>query len=187
MAVDFKDFAPLGSVFNSQSIVTVNNGGDIRTWLIQADSSALSGAVVATGISAKEIVGSAYIGVTASSKTAAKIALVISNNQGEVATACVGEAKLANGSTTYYFDISKLSSTVKSSDTLTVSICIIPEGEGEESLEISEISLFGRSTAGDDTVVVIIVVAVILAALGGLIAVLVVNRKKKSRKGDSED
>ena len=187
--VDFEDFNLSGSAFNSQSVIVKDSEGDTsRAWLIEADSSHATGAVSAEGILAKDIIGSAYVGITMSSDTSARLALVISNQSNNTQTfEYVGEAKLANAPTTYYFDISDFAKGVNSSDTLSISLCIIPEGEGEESVEISEMSLYGSSGSSSDTVWTVIIVAVIIAALVALIAVLAVNRKKKAQRSDSED
>lgn len=176
----FEAFMLGGSAYNTQGIsVTGKDGESLRAWLIESDGSSITGAVSATNISAKEIIKSRYVGITMSSDSSAKIALVISDENG-VSGAFIGEAKIANAPTTYYFDISDFTKDVKASDTLTVSICLIPEGESVESVEISEIALYGSSAGGAGTVIIIVVVAIIIAALVALVILLAINRKKKS-------
>lgn len=187
--LDFEDFTLVGSAFNSQSMIKTGSDGETsRSWLIEADSSDATGAVSVVSVSAKDIIGSAYIGVTMSSDSSARLAVVISNENDSAASfTYVGEAKLANAPTTYYFDISEFAKGVNSSDTLSLSLCLIPEGQGEESVEISDISLYGSSGSSSNTVVTVIVVVAIVGALVALIAVLAVNRKKKTKDSDSED
>ncbi len=185
----FEDFSLVGSAFNSQGEADKGSDGELSTlWLIESDSADLTGAVSAVSVSAKEITGSAYIGITMSSDSGARLALAISNeSDGAAAYSYVGEAKLANAPTTYYFDISEFSKGVNSSDTLSISLCLIPDGEDEESVEISDISLYGSSGSVGNTATTVIFVVAIIGVLVALIAVLAINRKKKTQASDREE
>lgn len=181
--LSFEDFTLHGSAFNSQcKTVTDSKGNTTRLWQIDADCTEGTGAVLSKSIRAKEIIKSGYIGITMSSKTQAKIALVITSESSKTYS-YVGEATVANASTTYYFDISDFAKDVKSSDMIEISICIIPDGEAVESLEISDVSLYGSSGKGVGTVIVIIVVIVVVLALVGLVVLLAIKRKKNGADG----
>ena len=187
--IHYSNFAISGSAYNSQSAIkTGKDGTPARTWLIEAEATELTGAVSVTTVSAKDIIGAAYVGINMSSDSSARIALVISNENDSVA-ACtyIGEAKVANAPATYYFDIAEFAKEVNASDTLTVSICIIPDGNSEESVEIGEIALYGTSGSISDTAVTVIIVAVIIGVLVGLIVVLAVNRKKRAKSSYDDD
>lgn len=176
----YDEFTLRGTAYNSCGSTSVDNDGEQeRSWVIEADTTYMSGALTTLSVPAKDIISSAYIGINMSSDTAAKLSLVISNESGT--STYIGEAKLANAATTYYFNISDFAKEIDSSDILSVSVCIVAEGEGKESVEIKEIALFGATSKGGDTIIVIVVVVIILAAMGGLIAFLAVSRKNKSK------
>ncbi len=185
------DFALGGSTTNLQGIISDNGE---RCWLVESDSSLGTGAVTLSSVPAKEFIKSAYVGLTVSSKTAPKIALVITNdNKEKVNTLYVGEVQTANGEATYYFNVSDFVKTVEESDTLTLSLCILAEGEDKESVEIKDISLLGDSKAGSSTVWVVIIVVVVVALFIALIVLLAMKRKNKrspkknNKKGSDKD
>ncbi len=187
----FSNFALGGAVTNLQG--TINDKGE-RSWLVESDASLGTGAVTLSGIPAKEFIKSAYLGLTVSSKTAPEIALVITNDSKEKVNALyVGEVQTANGEATYYFDVSDFVKTIKESDTLTLSLCILADGDGTESIEIKDISLLGDSKAGSSTVWVVIIVVVVVALFIALIVLLAMKRKNKrspkknNKKGSDKD
>ena len=185
------DFALGGSTTNLQGIIS---GNGEKSWLVEADSSLGTGAVTLTSVPAKEFIKSAYVGLTVSSKTAPKIALVITNDNKEKVNALyICEVQTANGEATYYFNVSDFVKTVEESDTLTLSLCILADGEDKESVEIKDISLLGDSKAGSSTVWVVIIVVVIVALFVALIVLLAMKRKNKrspkknNKKGSDKD
>ena len=185
------DFALGGSTTNLQGIIS---GNGEKSWLVEADSSLGTGAVTLTSVPAKEFIKSAYVGLTVSSKTAPKIALVITNDNKEKVNALyVCEVQTANGESTYYFNVSDFVKTVEESDTLTLSLCILADGEDKESVEIKDISLLGDSKAGSSTVWVVIIVVVIVTLFVALIVLLAMKRKNKrspkknNKKGSDKD
>ncbi len=181
-------FAMGGGVYNLQGKIKEDNNGINISWLVDSDPSLGTGAICAKNVPAKDIISSGYIGITLESDTAPTIALMILN---ETDTSpkhmYVGEIQTVNGLTTYYFDISGFVKDIKSSDTLTIAICILQDGDENESIEIHEIALYGSSGSGIEAIVIIIVVSVIVLALIALIVLLVVKRRKKDMHTSSYD
>ncbi len=186
--VSFTDFISLGSICNSQiSLAKDENSAPSTAWLIESAQNNGFGAV-STTLSAESIISSGYIGVSASSDGVSNIALVITDGStGGKAHTYIGEAKLANASTTYYFKISDYVKELEPSKTLTLSVVVFPSDSDDASIEITDISLYGSSGAGSETIIIIAIVAAVALASVGLIAWLVIRRKKKSDENSYDE
>ena len=183
-----ENFATGGATTNLQGVINEKpDGVNIRSWIIESDASLGTGAVTLSDIPAKDFIKSAYVGITVLSKTAPKLALVITNdNREKVNVQFVGEVQLSNGEATYFFNVTDFVKSVKESDTLTLSLCILDDKSGEQSVEIKDVSLLGDSKAGSSTVIVIIIVIAVVVLFIALIVLLAMKRKKKrSAKGKS--
>lgn len=184
--VGLHTFFAAGTTYNAQLLANEGaNGAIYRTLLVEADTSRGMGAVTSFTVPAKEVMTAGYVGITMSSETSPKVALIITEKGGSAAY--VGEVETVNAEATYYFHISDFTKEIKSTDELTVSICVLPESDGDiSSVEIRDIALYGSSGNGIQTVIIISAVAVALAGCGVLVFFLVRNRKKKL-SAQSED
>ena len=187
MPFELYELEAAGSAYNAQiKFNEVTEGSDhYKTLLIESDSSEHIGAATAVDVPAKEIISSGYIGVTVSSADCGKMAIIVSNRQNSAAY--VGEAEIIGGETTYYFNITDFVSEIKSSDTLGVSVCILPDGEQDISyLEIKDIALYGSSHQGMRTVITVVIVVVTALTLCGVIFLLARSRKRKLRSAHDQ-
>ena len=190
LPLSFDDFEAMGAIKNSQGLY--NETTAQKSWLIESDSSKGIG-VLSTTLPAEKLISSAYLSIKVTQSSSPRIALVINSIKDEGNSSLyVAEAKLANGGATYYFDISEFCKDIDSSDTLAVTVYILPDDENNtvQSIEIDEMALYGNSGAGTETVIIIVVVAVVLLLVGGLIAFLVIRRamkKKREAKGGSDE
>ena len=181
LSLKFDNFEGMGALQNSQGLYDEASGK--KSWLIESDSAKGIGVLTAT-VPAEKLVSSAYLAINVTKSSSPRIALVINSTKDDGNSSLyVAEAKLANGGATYYFDISEFCKDVDSSDTLAVTLYVLPddEGNGMQSIEISEIALYGNSGAGTETVIIIVIVAVVLLLVGGLIAFLVIRRAMKKK------
>lgn len=193
LPLGFDDFESMGAVTNSQGLYNeASDGTHTKSWLIESDPSKGVGVLNAT-VQAEEIISSAYLSIKVKQSSSPRIALVINTTKDEGNSSLyIAEAKLANGGATYYFDISEFCKDVDSSDTLSITLYILPddENDGMQSIEIDEMALYGNSGAGSQTVIIIVVVVVALLLIGGLVAFLVIRRamkKKREAKGGSDE
>ena len=135
-------------------------------------------------IEASKLFESGYVGITMSSPTTAKIALIISDKdlaEGKSAV-YVGEAKVLASTETYYFNISPFTDKVKRSDKLSLSLVVLPDenisSAGNAILEIDEIALYGTSGNGIRTVMSVITVAICTLGICALLYLLTQRRKR---------
>jgi hypothetical protein len=186
--ISLDKFTVGGGAYNaSMKAVRRADGTVARSLFVEADTTDGFSAISCQGVPAKDIVSAGYIGITMSSKTSPTIALMISDRASGTSSTYIGEAKTVNGEATYYFDVSDFNKKINTSSTLDVSICILPDSEGDyASIEISEISMYGSSGNGTDTVIVVIVVAAVVL-ICGLLIFLMVRRRKKKMDYTSED
>ncbi|MGM9644237.1 MAG: DUF5722 domain-containing protein [Eubacteriales bacterium] len=171
-----------GDVYNIQGKLNDNGKECYLSWIIGADASRRTGAVSAIDISAEDIIKSGYIGLTMSADKQCSVSLMLSAGDNTY----IGETTVSHGEKTYFFDISAFAKNVKASEKISLSVCILPCGDDDVSLEIRNMSLYGSSGVGAQTVIVIVVVAVIILALLALIVLLVVKRKKKAARRSSD-
>ncbi len=174
LPIGIGDLSAAGGVYNLQGMYAE----DGIIWHIDSNPSLGTGAVCVREISAEDIISSGYVGITASSETSSRLALLLSSQNG--AAAYIGETDTEVGETTYYFDINSFIKNVSESDKLTLAICILPDGDGNDSVDIKELALYGSSQKGIETVIIIAIVAVVLAVMAALIILLVIRRKKKA-------
>lgn len=192
LSLTFDDFESMGAIKNSQGLYNEDAQGKVsRSWLVESDPTAGVGVLTAK-LPAKELISSAYFAIKVTKSTSPRIALVINTTKDEgTSSLYVAEAKLANGSATYYFDLSEFAKDVDSSDTLAIALYIMPDEETDEmqSIEIEEMALYGNSGAGIESIIIIIVVIVAVLLIGGLVAFLVIRRtmKKKRTAGGNSD
>ena len=139
-------------------------------------------AISCYNVRAADLLESGYVGIRMSSPTTATVALVITdkNLANDKSAVFVGEARVLGNSTTYYFNISPFTDHIKASDTLTVSLLILPAESGTSTaiLEVEEIALYGTSGNGSRTIVSIVVVAVSTLGICALLHLLTQRRKK---------
>jgi hypothetical protein len=187
--VSLDKFTVGGGAYNASMTAKLRSDGTVvRSLLVEADTTDGFSAVSCLDVPAKDIVSAGYIGITMSSKTSPRIALIISDRASGVSSTYIGEAKTVNGEATYYFDVSDFNKGVNASSTLDVSICILPDGNGDyASVEITDISMYGSSGNGADTVIIIIVVVAVVLLCGLLIFLMVRRRKKKLGGRHSDD
>ncbi len=175
ISLDPSGFGFCGSVFNSQGMIKNDGDGDLFSLRISADLSDASGAVFSKIISSEELISSAYVGITMSSDYSTRVALLISDGD----RVYIGETDVSGEAQTYYFDIKGFSKHAEVSEDMVLSLCLLNNGEGDRTLEISEMAFFGSSGNGAETVVTVVVVAVIALSVLGLIVLLALSRKKK--------
>ena len=179
--VSLDKFTVGGGAYNASMIATRRADGTVeRSLFVEADTTRGFSAISCLDVPASDIVSAGYIGITMSSKTSPRIALIISDRASGVSRAYIGEAQTVNGEATYYFDVSDFNKETSTSSTLDVSICILPDSDEDyASIEISDISMYGSSGNGADTVIVIVVVVAVMLICGLLIFLMVRRRKKK--------
>lgn len=180
--VSLDDFYAGGGVYNIQGKLNETGDGSYLSWVMGADASKKTCAASAVDITAEDIVKSGYIGLSMSADKHVSVSLMLTAGNHTY----IGETSVSSGEKTYYFDISEFAKEVKSSEKLTLSVCILPCEEDNVSLEIREISLYGSSGVDTQTIIIIVVVAVILLAMLALIVLLVVKRKKNAARHSSD-
>ena len=177
-------FESVGTAKNFQGVF--GESGPI--WLLETNATKSIGGIIATGVDAKEIIASGYIGITLAAQTPHTLCIYMRNENTDVAQySFLGETRVEGVEQTYYFNIDDFVAGVDDSDDITIAICLIPDGSEKAEVEIVAVSLYGSSAHGTETTVIIIVVAVILAAFAGLIVLLVLKRKKKNQIDDYDD
>ncbi len=179
-ALDIDSLTAYGGAYNIQGIIDGDGKHSLR---IDADTSKMTSAVCMTEPADGKIVNSRYIGFTVSSDKPLNIALIISVGD----RSFIGETAIESGEGTYYFDIGELARNADRLKDAVLSICILPDGDGEASVEIKEISLLGSSSGKTETVIIIAVVSVVALAFIALIILLVIKRKRKSEKRARHD
>ena len=176
--IGFGDFKTGGSCVNLDIASLKSSDGTLSEKITLGGNIKDSyAAMTATGVSAKEIIGSGYVGITMSASQKLPVALIISDTSS--GAAYVGEATVSDKAGTYYFNITSFTENIDSSDTLQISLCVLHGDADATALTVSDISLYGSSGNGSQTVVVVIIVVVVVLALIGLIVLLAVSRKKK--------
>ena len=180
--VSLDDFYAGGGVYNIQGKLNETAEGSYLSWVMCADASKFTGAASAIDIPTEDIIKSGYFGLTMSADKQCSVSLMLSAGNNTY----IGETTVSRGEKTYFFDISAFAKKVKASEKITVSVCILPCGDDDVSLEIRSMSLYGSSGVDAQTVTVIVVVAVIILALLALIVLLVVKRKKKAAHRPSD-
>jgi tetrahydromethanopterin S-methyltransferase subunit B len=180
--VSLDDFYAGGGVYNIQGKLNETAEGSYLSLVMRADTSKFTGAASAIDIPAEDIIKSGYFGLTMSADKQCSVSLMLSAGNNTY----IGETTVSRGEKTYFFDISAFAKKVKASEKITVSVCILPCGDDDVSLEIRSMSLYGSSGVDAQTVTVIVVVAVIILALLALIVLLVVKRKKKAAHRQSD-
>ena len=139
-------------------------------------------------IPAEKILESGYVGITMSSRSPETVTLLITKRgDGQaISSAYVGEVSTTGAETTYYFNISPFTDTLRSSDVLTVSICASPNGASRDTeLTVREIALYGTSGNGSSTFLTVIVVMLCTLAVCGLLFILT-QRRKRLRSYDND-
>ncbi|MBQ8410097.1 MAG: hypothetical protein IJY39_14665 [Clostridia bacterium] len=181
-----RDFVAAAGTVNAE--LGKNDSTGAQTLTVKGDASSTYVAISCFDISASDLIESGYVGITMSSPTATRIALIISDKalpNGESAV-YIGEATVHN-SAIYYFNITPFTESIKSSDSLQISLCVLPEeNSGNVTLEIEELALYGSSGNGISTVVSVIVVIISTLSVCGLLFILTQRRKKQLRH-TSED
>jgi len=182
--IPLSSFETIGTADNFQGVFTESG----PVWLLEADATRALGGIMATSVSAKDIVASGYIGITLETDTPHTLCILMRNENTEVDQyTFLGETRVEGVERTYYFNLADFTAGVDDSDEVTIAICIIPDGKEKARVEIVDISLYGSSAHSTETTVIIIVVAVILAAFAGLIVLLVLKRKKKAHIDEYDD
>ena len=84
---------------------------------------------------------------------------------------------------TYYFKISDFTDEIKASDTLTLILSSPNSAEhSEDSLTITDVSLYGNSGNGISTIIIIIIIAVATLGIGVLVFILVKKKKNNAQQ-----
>ncbi len=178
--LDINSFTAYGGAYNIQGVI---DGDGARSLRIDADTSGSTSAVCMTEPSNGRMVNSRYIGLKLSSDKPLNIALIISVGD----RSYIGETAIESGEGIYFFDIYELSGNADRSKDAVLSICILPDGDGDASVEIKEISLIGSSSGKTETVIIIAAVGVVALAFIALIILLVIKRKRKAVRHASHD
>ena len=155
------------------------------TLTMKADPTSAYAAVTAYEISAADLIEAGYVGITLSSARSENVTLLISQAGAheEARASYIGEAVTTPTKTTYYFNIAPFTDSIKSSDTLTLSICISPRDDASENAAPSELcihslALYGSSGNGFGTVLTVLIVMASALAVCGLLFVLTQRRNK---------
>ena len=177
--VSFSEFKENDITRAQLTLIKNSNGSYDRHLDVYALTGKGVGAVSAYEISAKEIMKSKYLGVTASSENEPMLILAITTSDGK--TAYVAQAKLVNGESECFFDLSDIARNVNEADKLTVSLCLVSDDEASAAT-FTDLTLYGKSGMGSETVIMIVVVAVVAIGLIAAIVALAAKRKKKQKQ-----
>ena len=181
--VSFLNFSEASSCLVAELGKPTEDGNSTLT--MKAAPSSAYAAVSAHEISAADLIEAGYVGVTLSSARSENVTLLLSQAGAheEARASYVGEAVTSPTKTTYYFNIAPFTDSIKSSDTLTLSICIAPretlsENAAPSELCIHELALYGSSGNGFGTVLTVLIVMASALAICGLLFVLTQRRNK---------
>ena len=177
--VSFAEFKENDITRAQLTLIKISNGSYDRHLDVYALTGKGVGAVSAYEISAKEIMKAKYLGVTASSEHEPTLSLAITTSDGK--TAYAAQAKLVNGESECFFDLSDIARNVNEADKLTVSLCLVSDDEASAAT-FTDMTLYGKSGMGGETVIMIVVVAVVAIGLIGAIVALAAKRKKKQKQ-----
>ena len=175
---------PIGSSFDAR----LSSTDALTSLTVSSDLSSGSGSVVIKEISGNEIIESGYLGITMYCDDICDVELTLLCEGADGRTSYIGRARVGSVEKTYYFNITEFTDTIKSSDKITLSLSSLDSADySEDSITITDISLYGSSGNGTSTVIVI--VAVVAATLGicGLLFVLMRSRSKKIKRNASRD
>ena len=177
--VSFAEFKENDITRAQLTLIKISNGSYDRHLDVYALTGKGVGAVSAYEISAKEIMKAKYLGVTASSENEPTLILAITTSDGK--TAYAAQAKLVNGESECFFDLSDIARNVNEADKLTVSLCLVSDDE-ISAATFTDMTLYGKSGMGGETVIIIVVVAVVAIGLIAAIVALAAKRKKKQKQ-----
>ena len=173
-------FRAMGGAYDVNVSLKANASGEKSQIItIGADLNKTHAAITASGVSAKALIESGYLGLTMSSSEKAHVALIITMAKDD-SNVYIGEADLSTQPTTYYFNIMPFVGSIRSSDELEISLCIYPDGQTDDvKVTVSEMNLYGTSGNGGGSVAVIVAVCIAGAALLALLILLSTQRKRK--------
>jgi hypothetical protein len=181
--VSLLDFSEASSCLVAE-LEKSSEGGN-STLTMKADPSATYAAITAFEISAADLIEAGYVGVTLSSPGSEAVTLLISQAGAhqDSSASYVGEAVTTATQTTYYFNIAPFTDSIKSSDTLTLSICVSPrkgisENAAPSELRIHSLALYGSSGNGLGTVLTVLIVMASALAICALLFILTQRRKR---------
>ncbi|MBR4032640.1 MAG: hypothetical protein IKJ07_07905 [Clostridia bacterium] len=185
LSLSANELCAMGGAYDvNVSPLTTEDGLEKQIITVCGDLDKSHVAMTTADMSASELISSGYIGITMSSSQNSRVALIISR-EGDERAVYVGEADLSESPTTYYFDITSFTDSVRSSDELKVSLCAYSaENGGDLEITIEDIMLYGSSGNGRNSTVVTIIVCIAGIALCGLIILLSVQRKRKMKDRD---
>ncbi|MBR3686966.1 MAG: hypothetical protein IKL66_05745 [Clostridia bacterium] len=185
LSLSASELCAMGGAYDvNVSPLTVEDGLEKQIITVRGDLNDSHVAMTTVGLSASELISSGYIGITMSSSQNSRVALVISR-EGDERAVYVGEAGLSATPSTYYFDITSFTDSVKSSDELRVSLCAFSaENGGDIEITVEDMMLYGASGNGRDSTTVTIIVCIACVALCGLFVLLTVQRKRKMKERD---
>lgn len=180
---DFKhgldSLLPIGSSFDAK----LSSKDDVTSLSISSNIASGSGAVVIKEISAKDIIESGYIGISMYCANVCDVELSLHCEGEKGRNIYLGRAQVGGVEKTYYFNITDFTDEIKASDTITFALSSLDCAEySEDTLTITDISLYGNSGNGSSTVIAIVIVAVATLGICGLLFTLTRNRSKKIKR-----
>lgn len=180
---DFKhglgSLLPIGSSFDAK----LASKDNVTSLSISSNIASGSGAVVIKEISAKDIIESGYVGISMYCPNICDVELSLHCEGENGRNIYLGRAQVGSVEKTYYFNITDFTGEIKASDTITLTLSSLDCAEySEDSLTITDISLYGNSGNGSSTIIAIIIVVVATLGLCGLLFVLTRNRSKKIKR-----
>lgn len=188
--VKLKDFYPAGSVFNA-ALGNVSSGAEegLPSLTVYQSPEDGHGAISVVDISASEMIESGYVGITMSAKIPSTVALILSDRSEEMLATYMGEARVSAEQKTYYFNIRPFTEHIKPSHSLKMSICLLPNAENEEVVEltVTDLALYGTSGNGSGTILSIVFVAIGTLAICALLFWLTQRRKRSFDRYQDEE
>ncbi len=178
LAIDLDNIRSFGKIYNVQGVLDSDLN---RALIIEGNTDNDISAICVFDISAKELLSARYIGITASADKPQRIKVMLSSGN----RLYIAEAELPMIEDTFYFDINEFAKDADRAEEIALSICFLPNDDGDASVRISDIFLLGSSASRTETILVILVVAITSAAVVALIVLLFIKRTKR-RRNDSE-
>ena len=177
---DFKhglsELMPIGSSFDAM----LSSKDNSTSLTVSSDIMSGAGAVVITEITGKEIIESGYIGISMYCDNVCDVELAVYNGREKARAIYIGQARVGSIEKTYYFKITEFTDEIKASDKITIALISPSAAEySEDSLTITDISLYGNSGNGITTLIAIIVVVAL--ALGACILLFILAKKRKTQ------
>ena len=170
---------PIGSSFDAM----LSSKDDVTSLTVSSSIASGSGAVVITEISGKEILESGYIGINMYCDDICDVELSLFCEGEGGRTIYLGRARVGSVEKTYYFNITEFTEKIKSSDKITLALSSLDCADySEDSITITDISLYGSSGNGASAAIVIVIVVAVALGLCGLLFVLTKNRSKKLKR-----